>query len=71
MLKKRNLGLFLDRDGVINVDKGHVHLIEDFVFIDGIFDLCIDYQKKVISFSSLPIKQVLQKKCMTMKNLSY
>lgn len=32
--------LFLDRDGVINVDRGYVHRIEDFEFIDGIFELC-------------------------------
>ena len=32
--------LFLDRDGVINVDHGYVHTIEDFQLIDGIFDLC-------------------------------
>ena len=31
--------LFLDRDGVINVDRGYVHRIEDFVFVDGIFEL--------------------------------
>lgn len=33
--------LFLDRDGVINVDHGYVHKPEDTEFIDGIFDLCI------------------------------
>ncbi len=32
--------LFLDRDGVINVETNYVYRIEDFVFIDGIFDLC-------------------------------
>ncbi len=32
--------LFLDRDGVINEDLGYVWRIEDFHFIDGIFDLC-------------------------------
>jgi len=32
--------LFLDRDGVINVDKNYVHRIEDFEFVDGIFPLC-------------------------------
>jgi D-glycero-D-manno-heptose 1,7-bisphosphate phosphatase len=32
--------LFLDRDGVINVEKNYVHRIEDFEFLDGIFDLC-------------------------------
>ncbi len=31
--------LFLDRDGVINVDHGYVHRIEDFEFLPGIFDL--------------------------------
>ena len=30
--------LFLDRDGVINEDLGYVHRVEDFRFIDGIFD---------------------------------
>ena len=32
--------LFLDRDGVINEDRRYVHNIEDFYFIEGIFDLC-------------------------------
>jgi D-glycero-D-manno-heptose 1,7-bisphosphate phosphatase len=32
--------LFLDRDGVINVDHAYVHRQEEFEFIDGIFDLC-------------------------------
>jgi len=31
-----NKAVFLDRDGVINVDKGYVHRIEDFKFIDGV-----------------------------------
>lgn len=31
--------LFLDRDGVINVDHGYVHRPEDFDFMDGIFDV--------------------------------
>ena len=32
--------LFLDRDGVINVDTGYVHQVTDFHFISGIFSLC-------------------------------
>lgn len=36
-----NKALFLDRDGVINYDYGYVHSIEDFVFVEGIFDLVI------------------------------
>lgn len=31
--------LFLDRDGVININKGYVHKEEDCEFIEGIFDL--------------------------------
>ena len=44
LVKKRRKALFLDRDGVINIDKGHVHKIRDFVFIDSIFELCKKYQ---------------------------
>jgi D-glycero-D-manno-heptose 1,7-bisphosphate phosphatase len=32
--------LFLDRDGVINIEKNYVYRIEDFEFTDGIFELC-------------------------------
>jgi len=32
--------LFLDRDGVINIDHGYVCKSEHFEFIDGIFELC-------------------------------
>lgn len=32
--------LFLDRDGVINVERNYVHRVEDVEFIDGIFTLC-------------------------------
>lgn len=38
-MEKRR-ALFLDRDGVINHDSGYTHRIEDFHFVDGIFDLC-------------------------------
>lgn len=36
--------LFLDRDGIINIDHGHVHKKEDFEFVDGIFELCQYFQ---------------------------
>jgi D-glycero-D-manno-heptose 1,7-bisphosphate phosphatase len=35
--------LFIDRDGVINVDKVHVYRKEDFEFTKGIFELCKKY----------------------------
>jgi D-glycero-D-manno-heptose 1,7-bisphosphate phosphatase len=36
----RRRALFLDPDGVINVEKSYVHKIKDFEFADGIFRLC-------------------------------
>ena len=40
-----NKALFLDRDGVINVEKDYLYKIEDFEFIDGIFELCKHYKE--------------------------
>jgi D-glycero-D-manno-heptose 1,7-bisphosphate phosphatase len=40
MRNGRNKALFLDRDGVINVDGGYVHRRERFEFRQGIFELC-------------------------------
>ena len=37
--------LFLDRDGVINIEKEYLYKKEDFEFINGIFELCNYYQK--------------------------
>jgi D-glycero-D-manno-heptose 1,7-bisphosphate phosphatase len=37
-------GFFLDRDGVINVDKHYVWRSEDFEFVPGIFELCATAQ---------------------------
>jgi len=38
--------LFLDRDGVINVEKDYLHKIEDFEFIEGVFKTCRYFQSK-------------------------
>lgn len=38
--------VFLDRDGVINVEKNYLHKIEDFEFIDGVFS-SLKYLKKL------------------------
>lgn len=35
-----NKALFLDRDGVVNVEIGYLHRIEDVEFVPGIFSLC-------------------------------
>jgi len=32
--------IFLDRDGVINKEVNYLHKIEDFKFIDGVFEAC-------------------------------
>lgn len=38
--------VFLDRDGIINVDGHYVHKIEDFQFVDGIFNFCRTAKEK-------------------------
>ncbi len=38
--------LFLDRDGVVNIDTGYTHRADDFTLIDGITDLCRAAKKK-------------------------
>ena len=38
--------LFLDRDGVINVDKGYVSRIEDFEWIDGAIDCVRNFKAR-------------------------
>ena len=35
-----NKALFLDRDGIINIDHGYVYQRDNFEFVDGIFELC-------------------------------
>lgn len=38
--------LFLDRDGVINIEKNYLYKIEDFEFVDGIIELCQAFSKQ-------------------------
>lgn len=42
----RQKALFLDRDGVVNRDIGYLYKKEEFVFIDGLFELCHHFQKR-------------------------
>ncbi len=37
--------VFLDRDGVINIDTGYIYKPEQVTFVDGIFKLCRNIQK--------------------------
>jgi len=38
--------LFLDRDGIINIEKNYVYRVEDFEFTQGIFEVCRYYKKQ-------------------------
>ena len=46
MKQQKNRAIFLDRDGIINVDSGYVHKIEDFKFTSGIFKTLQYLQKQ-------------------------
>ncbi len=41
-----NKALFLDRDGIINIDHGYVFQKENFEFVEGIFELCQEAMAK-------------------------
>ena len=38
--------IFLDRDGVINVDTGYVYQVDDFVFIEGVIEALLKLKQK-------------------------
>ncbi len=44
-MKPKSKALFLDRDGVINIDNGYTYKIEEFKFYNGIFNLLKHAQK--------------------------
>lgn len=46
MMATKHPALFLDRDGVVNVDRGYVSRIDDFEFIEGIFELCREAKRR-------------------------
>lgn len=37
--------VFLDRDGVINIDHGYVHKVDDFEYVEGVFEACAELKK--------------------------
>jgi len=43
----KNKAIFLDRDGVINLDVlNYTWRVEDFHFLDGVFDTCREFRKQ-------------------------
>lgn len=38
--------LFLDRDGVVNIEKNYLHKIDDFELMEGIVEVCRHYQEQ-------------------------
>ncbi|MBN2773442.1 MAG: HAD family hydrolase [Prolixibacteraceae bacterium] len=42
----KNKALFLDRDGVINIEKNYVYKISDFEFMPEIFQITREYQEQ-------------------------
>ena len=46
--------LFLDRDGVVNIENNYVYKVDDFIFMDYIFELCrLALRKKYKIFIAL------------------
>ncbi len=42
----KNKAIFLDRDGVINVERGYTHRLEDFVILPDLIEVLQLFQKK-------------------------
>lgn len=40
-----NPAVFIDRDGVINKDHGYISKVDDFEYIDGVFEACRAFKK--------------------------
>ena len=55
-----NKALFLDRDGVINIDHGYVHKIEDFDFIPEISS--DEYSSRILTAARKALPKELNKK---------
>ena len=66
----KNKALFLDRDGVINIDYGYVYKKEDFHFIEGILSYVNKHKTKATCSSSSPINQALPENTILKSNLS-
>jgi len=45
-LTKKQPAIFIDRDGVINVDHGYVGKVDDFHFINGVINACKNLKEK-------------------------
>lgn len=45
-MSNKKPAVFLDRDGVINKDNGYVSQVDDFEFIEGVIEACIELKKK-------------------------
>jgi len=45
-MSNKKPAVFLDRDGVINKDNGYVAQVDDFEFIEGVIEACIELKKK-------------------------
>ena len=45
-MNSKTKAVFLDRDGVINIDKSYVYKIEDFEFVDGVFEVLKEFLKR-------------------------
>lgn len=42
--RAKSKAIFLDRDGVINIDRGYVSTPEQFEFVEGVFEACQHFQ---------------------------
>ncbi len=64
----KNKALFIDRDGVINIEKGYVYKISDFQLVDGIYDV-LNYFKNDYLIFIITNQSGIARKYYTVKDL--
>lgn len=67
-MASKNKALFIDRDGVINIDKGYVYKISDFQLVDGIYDV-LNYFKNDYLIFIITNQSGIARKYYTVKDL--
>ena len=62
--------IFLDRDGVINIEKNYLHKIEDFEFIKGVFDACKHFNDLDFKIIVITNQSAINRNLMTHEQLN-
>ncbi len=64
-----NKAIFLDRDGIINVERGYTHRLEDFQILPGVMEVLREWQAKGYMFCIVSNQSGIGKSLYTQENV--